>query len=74
MGIIKTIYDGSVARFDWNTHPHNHLKCIECGRITDIQINETNNFTENIIDKHDFDVNDIEMTFIGIFLEHKNNI
>ena len=58
-------------RLEYNSH--NHLKCIECGRITDIQINETNNYTENIIDKHDFDVNDIEVTFIGIFLEHKNN-
>lgn len=58
-------------RLEYNSH--NHLKCIECGRITDIQINETNNYTENIIDKHDFDVHDIEVTFIGIFLEHKNN-
>ena len=73
MGIIKTIYDGSVARFDWNTHPHNHLKCVECGRITDIEIDETNTFTEKILDNHSFDVHDIEVTFIGACKEHKNN-
>ena len=73
MGIIKTIYDGSVARFDWNTHPHNHLKCIECGRITDIEIEKTNNFAEKVLDDHDFDVHDIEVTFIGTCLEHKIN-
>ena len=73
MGIIKTIYDGSVARFDWNTRPHNHLKCIECGRITDIEIDETNNFAKKILDNHSFDVHDIEVTFIGTCKEHKNN-
>ena len=73
MGIIRTIYDGSVARFDWNTHPHNHLKCIECGRITDIEIDETNNFAKKILDNHSFDVHDIEVTFIGTCKEHKNN-
>ena len=73
MGIIKTIYDGSVARFDWNTRPHNHLKCIECGRITDIEIDETNNFAKKILDNHSFDVYDIEVTFIGTCKEHKNN-
>ena len=73
MGIIKTIYDGSVARFDWNTRPHNHLKCIECGRITDIKIDETNNFAKKILDNHSFDVYDIEVTFIGTCKEHKNN-
>ena len=73
MGIIKTIYDGSVARFDWNTRPHNHLKCIECGRITDIEIDETNNFAKKILDNHSFDVHDIEVTFIGTCKEHKSN-
>ena len=73
MGIIKTIYDGSVARFDWNTHPHNHLKCIECGRITDVKIDKTNNLTDKILDNHSFDVHDIEVTFIGTCSEHNNN-
>ena len=73
MGIIKTIYDGSVARFDWNTHPHNHLKCIECGRITDVKIDKTNNLTDKISDNHSFDVHDIEVTFIGTCSEHNNN-
>ena len=73
MGIIKTIYDGSVARFDWNTHPHNHLKCIECGRITDVKIDKTNNLTDKILDNHSFDVHDIEVTFIGTCSEHDNS-
>ena len=73
MGIIKTIYDGSVARFDCNTHPHNHLKCIECGRITDVKIDKTNNLTDKILDNHSFDVHDIEVTFIGTCSEHNNN-
>ena len=73
MGIIRTIYDGSVARFDWNTRSHNHFKCIECGKITDIEIDSTNTFTKKNLDNNGFDVRDIEITFIGTCKEHKNN-
>jgi Fe2+ or Zn2+ uptake regulation protein len=73
IGIIRTVYDGSVARFDWNTTSHNHFKCIECGKITDIEIDSTNTFTKRNLDNSSFDVHDIEITFIGTCKEHKNN-
>ena len=73
IGIIRTIYDGSVARFDWNTTSHNHFKCIECGKITDIEIDSTNTFTKRNLDNNGFDVHDIEITFIGTCKEHKSN-
>ena len=73
IGIIRTIYDGSVARFDWNTTSHNHFKCIECGKITDIEIDSTSTFIKRNLDNNSFDVHDIEITFIGTCKEHKNN-
>ena len=73
IGTIRTIYDGSVARFDWNTTSHNHFKCIECGKITDIEIDSTNTFKKRNLDNNSFDVHDIEITFIGTCKEHKNN-
>ena len=27
-GFIRIVYDGSLARYDWNTKPHDHLKCL----------------------------------------------
>ena len=69
----QTIYDGSVARFDWNTAPYNHFKCIECGKMSDIEIDSPNTFTKRNLDNNGFDVHDVEITFIGICKEHKNN-
>ena len=73
VGTIRTIYDGSLARFDWNTASHSHFKCIECGKMTDIEIDSTNNFIKRNLDNNGLDVHDIEITFIGICKEHKNN-
>ena len=38
VGLIKTIYDGNIARYDWNQAPHDHLKCKECGELIDIEL------------------------------------
>ena len=73
IGTIRTIYDGSVARFDWNTTSHNHFKCIECGKMTDIEIDSPNTSTKRKLDNNGFDIHDVEITFIGICKEHKNN-
>ena len=73
IGTIRTIYDGSLARFDWNTASHNHFKCIECGKMTDIEIASPNTSTKRKLDNNGFDVLDVEITFIGICKEHKNN-
>ena len=66
IGTIRTIYDGSVARFDRNTTSHNHFKCIECGTITDIEIDSTNTFIKRNLDNNGFDVHDIEITFLSL--------
>ena len=64
-GIIRTIYDGTVARYDWNRDSHHHLKCIDCGEMIDIQTSNRDIFKSVIKDEHNFDVTDVEITFIG---------
>ncbi len=27
---------GSIRRFDGNTHPHGHVKCVVCGKVADV--------------------------------------
>ena len=39
-GEIKTIYDDNIARYDWNTEPHNHLNSKNCGDLIDIVLSE----------------------------------
>jgi len=36
-GVIRKLqFAGSVARFDGNTQPHDHIRCIRCGRVDDL--------------------------------------
>ena len=37
-GEMNTIYDGNIARYDWNTESHDHLKCKECGDLVDVHL------------------------------------
>ncbi len=69
-GAIRTIYDGSVARYDWNMNPHDHLKCKICGDITDIQM-LSDDIRSDVQKKYKFEVDDVEMTIIGTCNKHK---
>ena len=69
-GAIRTIYDGSVARYDWNTESHDHLKCKECGDLVDVHLVHEK-FTSKVKRKFKFDVDNVEMTVIGTCNKHK---
>ena len=68
-GIIRTIYDGSIARYDWNQDPHDHLKCKKCGNLIDVQLPETD-IKKTVKKKYNFEVDDVEMTIIGTCSKH----
>jgi len=39
LGFVKKLaLSGGETRFDAATMPHNHIRCVECGRIDDIDI------------------------------------
>ena len=69
-GLIKTIQDGSVTRYDGNVTPHHHLKCFRCEDIADINLNDLK-LKKIIRAKFDFDPSDIEITVIGTCKKHK---
>ena len=69
-GSINTVQDGSVTRYDGNIKPHHHLKCNECGEITDINLRNLN-LKDKIKSKFDFDPSDIEITVIGKCNKHR---
>jgi Fe2+ or Zn2+ uptake regulation protein len=38
-GLIREIHSGGESiRFDGNTGPHHHARCVRCGRVSDIDI------------------------------------
>lgn len=68
-GDLHTIYDGNIARYDWNTQPHDHLKCKECGDLIDVQLQDED-IRSDIKKKFKFAVDDVEMTIIGTCHKH----
>ncbi|MDP6340104.1 MAG: transcriptional repressor [Candidatus Marinimicrobia bacterium] len=69
-GDLRTIYDGSIARYDWNTKPHDHLKCKECGDLMDVHLLDEG-IRSDVKKKYKFAVDDVKMTIIGTCQKHK---
>jgi len=69
LGVIKTIYDGPITRYDWNNEPHDHFKCKKCGALVDVALSDSS-IKENIKDKFNFKVDDVEITLIGTCNKH----
>ncbi|MEA1880849.1 MAG: transcriptional repressor [Candidatus Marinimicrobia bacterium] len=68
-GDLRTIYDGTIARYDWNTKPHDHLKCKECGDLIDVHLLDEG-IRSDVKKKFKFAVDDVEMTIIGTCHKH----
>tara|TARA_Y100000588_G_C13511876_1_gene609748 strand:+ start:60 stop:425 length:366 start_codon:yes stop_codon:yes gene_type:complete len=68
-GFIKILYDGSVARYDWNLNTHNHLKCTVCGSLIDVHLSN-DELNRTVKKKYDFEVSDIKITIIGKCNKH----
>ena len=68
-GEINTIYDGNIARYDWNIESHDHLKCTQCEDLVDVHLAH-DEFKSIVKTKFKFDVDDVEMTVIGTCSKH----
>ena len=68
-GEIKTIYDDNIVRYDWNTEPHNHLKCKNCGDLIDIVLKDKS-IHPKIKKDFKFNVDKVEMFIIGTCKKH----
>ncbi|MBT3479275.1 MAG: transcriptional repressor [Candidatus Marinimicrobia bacterium] len=69
-GAVRVIYDGNIARYDWNTDHHDHLKCKVCGDLIDVQLIDKD-IRSNVKKKFKFAVDEVEMTIIGTCNKHK---
>ena len=69
-GVIRQIHDGTMARFDWNTSDHDHLKCTLCGELFDVNILDTN-LKKSVKKTFNFHVDNVEMVLIGTCQKHK---
>ena len=68
--VIRTIHDGTIARYDWNKDPHDHLRCKVCGDLIDVQLFD-DDIRKIVKKKYQFEADDVEMTIIGTCNKHK---
>ena len=71
VGSIKTIYDGPIARYDWNKKPHHHLKCRVCEKFIDVELPDIK-VKKSVKQIFNFDVEYIDMIFTGVCDKHYN--
>ncbi|MCS7047724.1 MAG: transcriptional repressor [Verrucomicrobiae bacterium] len=63
--LCKTCHPGSVARFDPKIHHHDHLVCVECGAITDIETERPARVPLPEVRRLGFEIEDYQIHFRG---------
>ena len=69
--LIKVAMSDSADRFDHNIHKHYHIKCTECGSVTDVDIEYIDEINEMIEEKTGFVLQAHEIVFKGVCPECK---
>lgn len=70
LGLARAVSSpGSSRRFDGNRHPHHHLWCTRCGRLTDVDLDELADIA--LPDGLGFQVTDVSIQFNGICADCK---
>ncbi len=64
--IRKVEVPGSTTRYDFTLKNHYHVKCVQCGNIFDVDMDEVPDMMEKIHDKHGIDFLDYDISFKGI--------
>ncbi|MCE5177311.1 MAG: transcriptional repressor [Caldisericales bacterium] len=66
-GLIKRLqFSSGQTRYDATLSIHYHIRCIECGRVGDIDFEQTRRIIELANKRSDYEVLDCKLEFIGI--------
>lgn len=75
MGAIrKWEIPGGADRFDHLCHDHYHVRCVNCGRVFDADMDYISNLEKSIKDTHGFTLTGHDIVFKGICTECKTMI
>ena len=53
-------------RFDFTLKNHYHVRCVKCGEVSDVDMDEMPNLLERIHDTHGIEYLDYDISFKGI--------
>jgi Fe2+ or Zn2+ uptake regulation protein len=68
-GMIRSIVEENMTRYDGNTTLHHHLRCGTCGKLIDIELPD-DHLKDSILSDHQFEVDRVEMVFYGTCSDH----
>lgn len=57
---------GHQKRFDGNTKNHHHIRCIECGRVEDVDIDPVPEIEQTMADRSKYKLLSHRLEFIGL--------
>ena len=69
--IRKVEMPSGADRFEHQSHEHYHARCVQCGRVFDVEMEFIADLEKNIKDTHGFAFTSHDIIFKGICLECK---
>ena len=64
--ILKVEVPGEAARYDFTVGAHYHIRCVQCRRIYDVDMDPLEDLEQRIKDKHGFAFLNWKLSFTGI--------
>lgn len=71
--ILRLSCDGRVDRFDGFTHPHYHFMCMDCGDVSDVELDMTELLTKSAASHTDGLITEHTVLFKGYCHRCKEN-
>jgi Fur family ferric uptake transcriptional regulator len=66
-GLVRKLeFSGKEVRFDGDLNDHDHIRCIRCGRVDDLEAKTPYTYTEKVEDLRGYKVLGYRLEFIGI--------
>ena len=66
-GFVRIVMDGrDRRRYDAVVERHYHVRCVQCGRVEDVDLNEREWIEGEAAKAHGFEITDHELVFLGI--------
>ncbi len=66
LGEIRRItIPGGPDHFDWQTFPHSHFYCVNCGKMIDLDVSQTKHSIKKLESKYKFELEDLQLVGIG---------
>ena len=64
--IRKMEVPGGPDRYDHCTHSHYHARCLQCGKVFDVEMDYIENLEQSIKDAHGFVISGHDIMFKGV--------